>query len=72
MVMWMSTLDEQLADMRDRISELDENAGNFDEEMRKCVAWAEILIKAKEIRDGINYSSIMQQIPAHMKVLNFS
>jgi hypothetical protein len=66
----MSTLDQQLMDVRDRMAELDENSPTFDQEFNKCIAWTEVLIKGKELRDGVNYSSMMQIFP-HMKILNF-
>ncbi len=70
MVMWMNTLDEQLADVRDRISKLDENDPEYDTLLKQAMAWAQVLMKAKEGRDGIDLSGFFQNIPNNLKIYN--
>jgi hypothetical protein len=51
MVMLLSTLDEELLNIRQRIASLDDSNHDYNNKCKLYMAWLQFLIVAKEIRD---------------------
>lgn len=68
MAMLISTLDENIVIVKDKIAQLDENDPEYDNTLKDGMSWLQFLVKLKEKRDGLDLSEFFQGIPANLRI----
>ena len=68
MNMLISTLDENIVTVKDKIAQLDENEPEYDDTLKEGVSFLQFLVKLKEKRDGLDLSEFFQSIPANLRI----